>query len=284
MSANLFRIKETQPSLRLQTVEIEETKRLVSLRKDFTVPYGFCFRAEGLAQKNFSYKDLAVFEFNEGQFDFIITDSNMRTDYYIAEGSFILGDRLPVIQANQFFLYEISIKKTIKDQNDPRTSCRVYSTSGFIQCVQEAERQELMQTIGCLPPFMNANASITCSPASNLDPSKRFKYFKFFTRITLNIFYRQFYPLAQCPLPCTTLEITAKLIQNTPKLSKSRIDLIYKALVEVVVTKQSYTFTTLLVEIWSVLGFWIGVSVFSLYDGGMLMFFKFLPIFKKGGL
>ena len=61
MSANLFRIKETQPSLRLQTVEIEETKRLVSLRKDFTVPYGFCFRAEGLAQKNFSYKDLAVF-------------------------------------------------------------------------------------------------------------------------------------------------------------------------------------------------------------------------------
>ena len=76
------------------------------------------------------------------------------------------------------------------------------------------------------------------------------------------------YESTSCPMPCTIISVNARYQQTTTKenSTKNSVFLYFENRVQVETVVIAYDFVSLLVEIGSSLGLWLGLSVIGIFD------------------
>ena len=245
-----------------KTADLKFNKRLL-------IPYGYCYVLEDFSTKNFNLKDRVMMYIGHGDFDIFVTDTYQETLYSYPWHTFSIDQNLVKEARPYSYAYEVSLKRSILSEHDPKTNCMIYGEAGskyssFSNCMEEEQYIDFLDILGCVNPFLTRNESRACKTTFNQTYIKAYNDYTS-SYLTLNMNYKQSITIPECPLPCTRQEISLRKVQ---KLSSptSAIGLFFKNDIEVSESYQSFTFISLLVEIGSSFGFYLGLSCLSILD------------------
>ena len=235
--------------------------------KEFYVPHGFCSKVEDVSTKDLTLTESLMIYYKAEMIQLFIVDSSRSTDYLLSEVSFSIDSSTDAQTIPKIALYEISIQKIIQDENNPKTQCTNYGTtstkySSFQECMEEEQNIQYSKLIGCMPPYMTKNETRKCRQP--LNSSLVLPYLNYYQdNIRPPLIYHQEYSIPACNPPCKTLKIHAKKLMEE-KSPISGINLYLSSTVQVTETQHSYTAVTLLVEVGSAFGFYLGWSCISM--------------------
>ena len=235
--------------------------------KEFFVPHGFCYKVEDISTKDLTLSEALMIYYKAEMIQLFIVDSSRSTDYLLSEVSFSIDSPTDAQTIPKIDLYEISIQKNIQDENNPKTQCTNYGTkstkySSFQECMEEEQNIQYSKLIGCMPPYMTKNETRKCRKP--LNSSLVLPYINYYQdNIRPPLIYHQEYFIPACYPPCQTLKIHAKKLMEE-EAPISGFNLYFSSTVQVTETQRSFTEITLLVEVGSAFGFYLGWSCISI--------------------
>ena len=241
----------------------------LSFNKRILIPYGYCYILEDFSTKNFNFKDRVVMEIGQGDFDIFVTDTYQETLYSYPWHTFSIDQNLVKETRSYSYVYEVNIKRSILSEHDSKTNCMIYGEadskySSFSNCMEEEQYIDFLDILGCVNPFLTTNESRSCKTTFNQTYMKAYTDYTS-SYLTLNIAYKQSITIPECPLPCTRQEISLRRVQKISSPT-SAIGLFFRNDIMVSEAYQSFTFISLLVEIGSSVGFYLGLSCLSILD------------------
>ena len=194
----------------------------------------------------------------------LVSDSNLQLTHR-QNNIGISGD---IIRAHSEY-NSFSISTTIIKKRPEKNSCKAYNTDdGYKQCVETAVRQQMVDLLGCIPPWMtklgNENICYHDVQFNDLEQAKQVR-----SKLQLlmqRIAYSGFNDFG-CKLPCTQLHLD---VQQLKRVFKGNhwvwVEIQFEDSVKVYEEENNYTFFDLMVEVGSSLGLWIGLSAIGIFD------------------
>ncbi len=239
------------------------------LQQEFFAPTGFCFKVLPINNEiklRATEKSTAY-----------ITDPAKTTFLKLKRmnhGSFSFG---PTENGHfESIVYEIQI--SLKDKSiEEGKKCTNYENMGdsYGKCIETAMRDGLLNWYGCLPPWFRDTKNLTCEINKNvknleLDNIKEYRYefLKFNKGMEMDFF-------KVCLPPCLTMHIHVNKMNHETNI-KSWANVQFKFLDEVTVytSTNAYDMFSLVVDLGSSLGLWLGLSALSMYDYILEVFVK----------
>ena len=159
------------------------------------------------------------------------------------------------------------IQTTIVKKRHKKNSCTAYNTdNGYMQCVETAARQQLMELLGCIPPWITKlGREEICYhdiQFNNIETANKIKLELHLILLQLGTGFD-----FGCKLPCNQLHLSVQQTKtDTIEEKLGAINLQFEDSVKVLEERNNYSFFDLMVEIGSSLGLWIGLSAIGIYD------------------
>ena len=178
--------------------------------------------------------------------------------------------KIPMLQYPHI-IYLVIQDNSIKDG----ITCQDYEriNSSYGKCLYQAMRQEFLEYLDCLPPWMPDNLGEVCE----LDKAVNIKDKEKYARLTDNLLEftssREMDCWDKCLKPCTSMSVVIKKTDyNSNLLGRSWLNL--KASTEVTVYTEVYGYDalSLIVDLGSAMGLWLGLSALSVLDYGLEAF------------
>ena len=166
-------------------------------------------------------------------------------------------------QGHRYVDYKIRIREA-RDETD-RDACTQYPNQhhqSLADCVDEYVVAKTKLMFGFSLPFISG-ATLNVTPIARLDRHEA--TINWIQSIASNSFGGIMYQPSTCLPPCTYLSTKSEYILDA-SYDKHSIYLFFDATVEVQTTVLAYDFDSLLVEVGSSLGLWLGLSVVAVFD------------------
>ena len=221
--------------------------------------HGFCLKFTGiLSSKIFSQKKAVVF-IGDPYKDIKLRTSEM--DNAIA----YLGPT----GMNTYDVAYYDLQYTIYDNklHDGKT-CFHYEKkdSSYAKCIVEALKNSLLRSYGCLPPWIS-NDSLSCEHHDSV-PVKNETFLTETGSLVKNLIYGKDLNVFQtCSKPCISMSVVMK--RNLFKhnvLERAEIDFQVREDVVVFTEVITYDEFSLVVDLGSALGLWLGLSALSIFE------------------
>ena len=213
------------------------------------------------------------FESKDGMY-LHLSDSKLQPSYRLVKTG-LFGDIINVGNIKNFDPEEVlfDVKVMVVKKRSDKTKCKEYSQEeSYINCVEKAVRKELVDLLGCLPPWMTKidNEDI-CDEEIVLDDEKHATKVK----SILDTFINQIYTAAKvdlessCAEPCTQIHFNIKKVKHNSYLTNQGVHWLSVKIedeVDVMTEQSNYTIFNLIVEVGSSLGLWVGLSALGIFD------------------
>ena len=249
----------------------------------FLIPYGLCQTFEG---KLPSYMAIGMPDTDAFSYNIFISDTAAATTFQLPY-SLLSGDRVLVKQSEigSWAEYKIKITENIVETNDG--TCVDYPNGwhkSYSDCIDAELQDKMMPVLGCTVPWMS-DVNTCPHPVPRL--AKHTPLIKWISDIALvswgDIEYRSEF----CLPPCLVLSFHANRAPSVTSAKKdSAIGLYFQEQIEIKKIVLAYDATSLLVEVGSCLGLWLGLSVLGLFDTCTLFLMKMkwgaTGYFKRG--
>ena len=147
-------------------------------------------------------------------------------------------------------------------------SCTNYPTPrhhSYADCIDAELRGQIVPTLGCMVPWMS-EANPCSQPIQRL--AKHDNLINWLKNITLKAFGNIEYGSDNCLPPCTRMSFQVSQAQlfSLDKAGDNMITFAFLETIEIKSIVLAYDATSLLVEVGSCLGLWLGLSVVGMYD------------------
>lgn len=230
-----------------------------NLREEFFAPPGFCFKVQ-------PRKDQIKFRVTEKSTAFI-TDpakTNFLKLYRMKYGSIRFGPIGNSLYESKVFEIQISLHNNFVDEG---MKCTEYGSHTYGECIESKMENSLLDCYGCLPPWFGNSTHLTCEINKNVKtPDKeslkgyRHEFHLFDKGIDMDLF-------KQCLPPCLTMHVNYKLISySTSAKNHATIRFIFANEVNIYTNVNGYDMFSLVVDMGSSLGLWLGLSALGLFD------------------
>ena len=240
------------------------------------IPYGKCKHIEEIPKNilinTTSWKNV---------FPIYIHDSNSKYQVFVSDPRAAPKFQLPKplmtgakiiaqpTETNKIHYYNIIIKEIRNELDDG--SCAPYpDTEGhqtFTACVEAENNGIILPVLGCLPPWLSDSSACTAHIRNSTDKKDLSLWFyKLYQRSKMGFHYKS----ASCLPSCRHLAVHSVLqdIKTGSGQTKSpnKINLFFESIVQVERIIPAYGIGSLLVEVGSSLGLWLGLSVVGIFD------------------
>ena len=243
----------------------------------FLLPDGVCYIDEGLPGK------WHMIEVEESfGYTVTVTDPAANTNFRVSD-DLMTGDTILVktdLTTKAVVCYRIQLKETSIETRDG--SCIEYPNeeyASYADCVDDEAEKRILPLLGCMVPWISRKNQ--CAGLIPRLPIHK-ELDAFIRSIFTSTWEGRAHPSDTCPPPCTTMSAHSKYLRTIPSstLSKNKINLNFDKNVKVEKIVAAYDFGTLLVEIGSSLGLWLGLSVVGVFDVLVITVDHFIKIWK----
>ena len=172
--------------------------------KKLMFPYGYCYFVEDLSSHKeiisnhkeiISNMQIFIELGNKTNFELFLTDANRATAYSFDWQSFVTELSWEKQSTPVGIVYEVSMKRTVLDKDDPNTTCTDYGAAGakyttYEKCMEEEQYIRFQSIFGCMHPLLTNNVSRACpSKVNNPDIPAYIDYLNEY--LFLNMKYKQ---------------------------------------------------------------------------------------------
>ena len=254
----------------------------------FMLPYGFCTVVEGKLSKLTSGdpKMLLVNLKNAGKYLAFITDiaGALQFQFHrpLTTGDSI-GIEIPPDKALRKRV-KYTIELTERQVNTLDGSCTNYPDqaghTSYKDCVQEENKRRILPILGCMVPWMSAQDQ--CKGVLKRLPIHD-HILQWIRLLYRHIYSGDYLNFPSCPLPCNLVSAHAEFLEEDEdeSIGDHAILINFKETVKVETVILAYGFESLLVEIGSSLGLWLGLSVVGLFDIQLLIILRIKKAVEK---
>ena len=256
--------------------EIEKGNIYAGFRDTYTsfiLPYGLCTVAEGKLSKLLSNdpKRFTVFLKKAGKYSVFITDMAAALRFQFHR-PLTTGDSISIeILANSTLRKRLHyiVELTEREVNTHDGSCTNYPDqagyTSYKHCVAEENRRRILPILGCMVPWMSDENQCIGVLKRLPKHDDMLEWIKILYRYTYS---GDYFPFSSCPLPCNLVSAHAVFLQESEDELNGHhmITINFKKTVKVETVILAYNWDSLLVEIGSSLGLWLGLSVVGTFD------------------
>ena len=134
-------------------------------------------------------------------------------------------------------------------------------------------RQEFQDHLGCLPPWMPNNMGEVFEQDKPVNIKDKEKYVKLIDNLLEFTSSREMDFWGKCLPPCTSMSVVMKKTDyNSNLLGRSWLNLKASNKVTVHTEVYAYDAISLIVDLGSAMGLWLGLSALSVLDYGLVAF------------
>ena len=240
-----------------------ESRNTIDTDEIYMVPYGFCKKLKQSRQRiNIAAEKSCIMLAVDPAKENAIRITNMENGK---------GEFGPI--NDEFFVgYNYEIEISIHDSNLYNgITCVDYGKLGtsYGECIENVMRSRLNKLYGCTPPWFPVNKTeITCSDANGfvdisdkelLDETNE-EFNRFIKGLDLKMF-------KSCLPPCITMSMKRKeLLKFSNKLNNGYFHVAFLDTVTVLTDVYAYDVFSLIVDLGSALGLWLGLSALTIFD------------------
>ena len=193
----------------------------------------------------------------------IVNDPGSSNDLLFSQTS---GDQIPydTKEGNKTFTFLVNLKEI--DDETGGNGCTTYPTKqyqSFLQCFKDSILKKTKPVLGFDLPFFLENNNQTIKPTQMFE--KHRPTIKWLQELALTSLGGRIYKPDSCLPPCIILTATPKQQQKFDN-SDRFIFIFFNEVVQVQNTVLAYDIGSLLVELGSSLGLWLGLSVVGVFD------------------
>ena len=230
----------------------------------FLIPIGLCQAFEGRLPgfMTISLPDSHMFIYNVH-----ITDPAASTTFQLPY-SLMSGDKIRIQPSETSSSTNFKIKITEESTQTDDGSCTDYPTPrhhSYADCIDAELQDKIVPSLGCMVPWMSEE-----NPCSQ--PIPRLSQHDHIVNWLMNISVKAFgnieYGSDTCLPPCTrmSIQVSQAQILSRDKVGDNTFSLAFLENIEIKRIVLAYDATSLLVEVGSCLGLWLGLSVVGMYD------------------
>ena len=235
------------------------TEKLKNYEEVFILPYGVCKKFDNMIDK---------MNINSVHPTILLHVDPSKTNRIrvieIDNAKFEFGpNRNNTFDATQYLLQVRIYDQSIQDG----ITCTNYKSkkTNYGECIEKSMKKEIIETYNCLPPwFPNSTGSI-CEKDKDVQIEKK-HFASLTTEITSLIKGLDMEILSTCLPPCITLSITVKKLLHAYKRDYGYVGLNIAKKVTVHTDVFAYDVFSLIVDLGSALGLWLGLSAVSILD------------------
>ena len=256
-------------------VNFEVVKENVSTK--FLLPNGVCYIVEGNPG---NWIKIQIEE--RSDYTVTITDPAANTNFRVSD-HLMTGDTILVktdFTTRIGVDYRIQLKERSIKTGDG--SCIEYPNekhNSYADCVDDELEKKIQPVLGCMVPWISRKNQ--CAGLIPRLPIHK-DLIAFLGTIYVPSWAGQAHTSDTCPPPCTTLSAHSSYLRTFARstLPKDKIFLYFDENIKVERIVAAYDFGTLLVEIGSSLGLWLGLSVVGVFDALVITVHHFIKIGK----
>ena len=226
----------------------------------FLPPFGYC-------QKLTMKKDTITITTSSSTFFRVVDprkENELRTPRLTyAKGSF--GPNGNNSYDGYTYVIEISIHDS---RNEDGISCNDYEKNGtsYGECIEKSFHDYLVNAYGCLPPWFPKHSNMTCEEHVAIKTMDEKTYVELNNVISRFISYQRLQPLEACLPPCVSMHLKLLEIQRIPIQHNAFAKFEIIETVKVSTDVYAYDMFSLVVDLGSALGLWLGLSALSIFD------------------
>ena len=227
----------------------------------FVYPHGICYFLKMWSSEfmvDHYFRLSIVFTALESGFSLHITDHKQWT--YLPDFKSFSGDKVKHKKKDspEFQLFNIRLEERQMESTDPKARCSDYGRNTkhlrYSDCFHHYVEKEFTKILGCVPPILGRNKTTICR---NIEPEDEQKLDFLLIKIS------EFNEVEECLKPCNTLTIVStKLREVATNVNKININM--DPMVTVYKTAKSSNMLTVMLEIGSSLGLWLGFGVLQI--------------------
>ena len=238
-----------------------ESKNNIDSDDIYMVPYGFCKKLKQSRQRiNIEVKKNCIL---------LVVDPAKENAFRITNMENGKGEFGPL--NDQFFVgYNYEIEVSIHDSSIFNgITCVDYDKLGstYGECIEKVMRSRLVNLYGCIPPWLPIrNKETTCDDNNFIDISddKLSEFRDEILRVIKGLDLRMFNP---CPSPCITMSLKKKeLVKFSNRIKNGYIHVAFLDAVTIFTDVHAYDIFSLIVDLGSALGLWLGLSALAIFD------------------
>ena len=227
--------------------------------KVYLAAFGYCMKVQ--LQGNYMYLQATQ------KSSFFMVDpytQNKMIIYKLDNGKGSFGPSSSNLFEYYFYTLEISLYDTYLYEG---TGCTDYEklNKSYGDCIEEALENKLLDWYGCLPPWFSNNTSLICEDALDIAYDHADNSHDEMYRLAANQKLKVF---KQCMKPCLSMGLKLKELHALTKYVEyagAEIDFNDK---KITINKDvlAYDSFSLIVDLGSSLGLWLGLSALSIFD------------------
>ena len=236
-------------------------KEKILWKEMFVYPHGICYFLKMWSDEfmvDHFFRLSIVFTTLDSGFSLHITDHNQWT--YLPDFKSFFGDKVQHKNKDypEFQLFNIRLEERQMESADPKSRCSDYGSHTkylrYSHCFHHYVEKEFKKILGCVPPILGRNKTTICR---NIEPEDEQKLDFLLIKIS------EFNEVEECLKPCNTLTIVStKLREVATNVNKININM--DPMVTAYKTAKSSNMLTVLLEVGSSLGLWLGFGVLQI--------------------
>ena len=164
-----------------------------------------------------------------------------------------------------FSLHDSRIKNGVTCMDYGRTN------SSYGKCIIQEMRKEFLENLDCLPPWMPNNSDLVCELDKAVNVQDNERYDKLTENLREFTSGRKMDSWQTCLPPCLSMSVVFKKTDHISNyIGGSKLDLKTDNEVTVYTEMYSYDALSLIVDLGSAMGLWLGLSALTILDYGLV--------------
>ncbi len=239
----------------------------ISSEKIFIAPHGFCVKLSN---------NTSAWVYTEKKALFLIVDPYKVNDIQVAEMDNALVSFGPTTE-DRFDFSMFEVRCTLYDDRiHDESTCTDYEKIGssYGVCIKQVMRDQLLDSYGCLPPWFESSKQ-TCEEGSEINVTNGTLLNDTIRDIRELVYGKQPKVFSKCLKPCLSMGVYMKRVNHKTNVeTNARIN--FEISKQVTVFKEIYSYDefSLIVDLGSALGLWLGLSAIGILDY-FITFFNF---------